>query len=588
MSPRYEGTEAELKQKYGFTDEDLSFLNEMDHAVYGGLIDLSQYIASLKGEFSNLNESEKNNLIAYLLAERFFPFGNTLNPSAEESAKENGLTLPKTLYYRIYAEPMTFGGAAHEIARMVGIEFMGQTQERLRDIIISKFKGIRIDAQVEEQLKRPPEFGGLGLTPEKARETSAVIREMVGRTILLDESKYSEWLAEETRRRHRQAAPESIITRGHEEDMKEAKEIESLAKKMPQKGLEQMKVLNDAVYAIVERLPDKPTDNYLLQRLESIISTRLRDVRSKNEILMKLTREAKVGGMDFDRALAERVTEEIEKGYKEFRSVIQEEEKTRLFKQLADQEKKIVERKRREAEEHTRWYEEKIKSRQVADLEKGKVLERMKVIAQGYTTPIPTPAQAKEKMKEKAAFGELVPAYPGSKQGAGAPSAPISALVAPGDEGAAIKGGALPGMTPEKPIVRVSKETAEAGKRVMGARPKIQDVTVVGARLAGPLQEIGSMNLETLRRLGSPDEAIKKILNSVELLGTESFERRVQGIQAWQGCPLQRVYLSLLAEAFKSAKNVNSLVEEKRKAGMDAPTPEELQAIITLNTKLRL
>jgi hypothetical protein len=567
-SSRYADLEGELRRTYGLT--------------YGGLIDLNQYVASLRGEFPNLNDEEKNKLIASLLAVRFTPLGDDLSPSAEAVAKEQALALPKTPYYRIYTRPMTFGGAAHEVARMAGIELMGTTQERLRDILMSRFKGIRIDAQVEEQLKRSAEFGGIGLDPERARTAAAAIRDIIARTTLLSEQEYSEWLAEETRRRHAPAPEEGRASKPPEpeEDRLEAKEVAHAASKMPAKILEQTKVLNDAVHAIVERIPSRPTDDYLVRRLESIISTRLRDVRSRNEVLLKLMREVKVGGMDMDRATAERVAEEIEKGYKEFRSAIHEEEKSRLFKQLADQEKKIEERKRREAEAHARWYEEKIKSRQLADEEKKKVLERMKVIAQGYTTPIPSPVEAKEKVKEKAAFGELVPA---------APAPPPAALIGPKESPVpeAPRAPMAPA-APAKPVVKVSRETAEAVKQVPGARPRVEDVKVVRQRLTGPLQEIGGMTLESLRRLGTPEDAVRKVTASIDLLGQESFERRVQGIQAWQGSPLQQLYLSLLAEAFKGKKSVNALAEEKRKAGSDVPTPDELQAIITLNTKLRL
>jgi hypothetical protein len=42
----------------------------------------------------------------------------------------------------------------------------------------------------------------------------------------------------------------------------------------------------------------------------------------------------------------------------------------------------------------------------------------------------------------------------------------------------------------------------------------------------------------------------------------------------------------LLQASFAAGKPVSALAEEKRKAGEDVPSPEELAAIISLNSKL--
>jgi hypothetical protein len=82
-------------------------------------------------------------------------------------------------------------------------------------------------------------------------------------------------------------------------------------------------------------------------------------------------------------------------------------------------------------------------------------------------------------------------------------------------------------------------------------------------------------------------DAAKRLEEKVGLLAEESFEKRIAGVQAWQGSPLQKKYLALLAEAFKAGKQVQALIEEKQQAGEDVLTSEELDAIMALNNKLR-
>jgi hypothetical protein len=562
----------------------MTFLNEMDHAVFGGLIDLKQYVAALREEFPNLNNEEKSKLIATLLAYRYVPFGMDLKPTAEEVAKEQKLTLPKTPHYKIFSKPLTYMGAAHEVARAAGISLMGQTQERLRDIILSRVKGIRIDAQVEDQLKHSVEMGGLGLKEDHARITTETIADIIGRAKLVTEEEYSNWLSKEIHGDiEAKAAPETkpLVTTPEQEE--EEKEIAEIISKMPKAEQDNASVLAGSIRNILERLSWRPEDPYLQRRFTNMISTRLRDVRSRNEFFMKLMRDVKVGGLSLEREEAEKITNEVETGYNEFRGNVEKEEKERLSKQLEAQEKKVQERKRRETEDHAKWFEEKIKSKQAAEDEHKRAFEQLKVIAQGKTSPIEHPIEAKDKAKEKAAFGDLVPVKAPAKK------VERPKEIIPPAKKAEKKLETPARKVPVKPVVKVSIETARIQKAAAGARPKIEDVQMPTSapRLAGPIQEIGNITLDQFRRLGSPVDAAKRLEEKVGLLAEESFEKRIAGVQAWQGSPLQKKYLALLAEAFKAGKQVQALIEEKQQAGEDVLTSEELDAIMALNNKLR-
>lgn len=601
-SERYQEASSMIKREFGMEDDDLSFLSEMEHAVLGGVINLEQFIIALRGEFPNLNDAEKNRLIGILLAYRFEPFAEQLKPTPVEAARTQNIKLATAPYYRIYSKPLTFRGAAHEVARMAGIDLMGQAQERLRDAIVSRMKGIRTDGQIEELFMRPPEQTGLGLPEEKARIARESLVELIGRAQLLGEDEYAKWLNDQIH--HKQAKTvDSTATAVSTSPLQDAedKEIADIARRMPVTREVEETVLMRSTASVIKNLSWKPTDDYLMRRLENTISTRLRDVRSRNEVFIKLMRDDKVGGLGLDRKQAEKIAEEIEQGYQTYRTAVSGEEKDKLKTQLVEQEQKVEERKRRDAEAHAKWFEEKIKGKQ--DSAKSG-LELLRVIARGQTTPI-HPLDAKETANEKASFGDLVEAtQSGARPEAVNAMRQLSNAFKDG-KGATKKAGtnkvsAVPtslSPAPNKPavapMVKVSVETARVAQKSVGStKPKMQDVTPMnktGMALSGPLQEIGQMTLEHFRRLASdPKMAAKRVLDIADVLGHESYERRIAATEAWKSSPLQRMYIELVTSAFLKKKSVTEVANDKRTAGGQAPTPEEIMAIIDLNRSLSL
>jgi hypothetical protein len=103
----------------------------------------------------------------------------------------------------------------------------------------------------------------------------------------------------------------------------------------------------------------------------------------------------------------------------------------------------------------------------------------------------------------------------------------------------------------------------------------------------GPVEELRAMTLAEFRRLAKdPSMAVEKILSRVAILSQESFERRIEGIRAWQSSPLQGMYMRLVAESFRSGTPIAELVDTKRRGGEEVPTSAELAAMISLNSTL--
>ena len=376
---------------------------------------------------------------------------------------------------------------------------------------------------------------------------------------------------------------------------------------MPKPVRDTSSILASSTRAIVGRLSVKPTDAYLIRRLEQIVSTRLRDVRSKTEVIQTLMREIKVGGMGLARADAERIGQELEAGYAEFHAQIMSEERTKSDIQSKEQEQKVADRKKREAEEHARWFQEKIQGKRKEEEAKQQLVQRMRVVAQGFTTPITLPPHAldmKEQAKEKAELGELVDAdraqsLPRVNRGAagrrgqgavvGSIGSPQGRLDDRVNERARQQDPVRP-VVPSvpSPSVRVSSETARAAAQEADTnRPRMDDVKVLRTRLSGPLQELGELTLTSFRRLGkTPDVAMARLEQVVDLLSQESFDKRISAIRAWQTSPLQKAYLGLVTEAFMKKMSVSALCEQKRAAGEDGLTAQEITAILGLNAKL--
>ena len=491
---------------------------------------------------------------------------------------------------RIILKPLTYGGAASEIAAMSGFSLVGSMRERLRDLIISKVKGVRIDSQIKEMLMRQSDFGGLGLDAAMADKTISVLNEFISSVRLMSEDEYADWLAEETRKRN---APEKPLT---DDDQ----EIATIRAKMPPVPAVPSSVLEQAVQSIYSSLKDRPVDEYLVKRLQHVISSRLRDVRNEMELRMLLQRDSKVGGLGLPKALAETMAKSIEEGYALFHERIMEEEKHRLDEQLEEQKKKIEERRTREAEEHAQWYRDKILARKEQEEGKQRITEEIKrVYAVGPTNPINAhPMDVKEKTRETARFGELVSApattapveTPNKASPTNGPS-PVGSSTAAAAASTVQSAVPRPISTPATapaPIqeVKVSKVTADMATTAQ-PRPRLDDVRFASPRLMGPVQELRGLSLSEFRRLAKdPQIAAQKIRQKIETLGQESFERRVEGIKAMQESSLQQAYIKLVADAFRSGRPVVQLAEELRAKGEDVPSPDEVAAIISLNSTL--
>ncbi len=121
----------------------------------------------------------------------------------------------------------------------------------------------------------------------------------------------------------------------------------------------------------------------------------------------------------------------------------------------------------------------------------------------------------------------------------------------------------------------------------IASKPVVKDVQSK-KRLAGPVEELRYMTLTDFRRLSKdPNQAITKIMDSVELVQDQGYHKKVEAIKAWQASPVNQIYVSLTQRAIFESSPLEELRSSYDADKTKMLTKEELAAVIKLNTELR-
>jgi hypothetical protein len=543
LSDHYLRSVESVKSEFKLNDEDSIFIDDLDRLVMAGDLDLESYLVALEDEFKNkIPDADRDRMYARLLAERFVPLNDALQPSAEEVAKAEGLQLPAGSYYRVYLKPLSFSGTATEVSETAGLSSAGgPLRDRLRNLILEKVKNKMVDAQIMETLTRGLDFGGLGLEKSLAVKVLAVLNDILSRAQIMSEEEYSAWLTEKIQ-------PKATVQAGKPQrpPSPEDAEIEAIKQDMHLPAAGVKGASEQAVDAIVTQLGPLALDEYLTDRLRNAVSSRLRDVRSEIEFRQLLARSRKVGGLELDEAKVNEVAGQVEQGYQKFHTNIAGEEKQKIEVQLAEQKQKIEERRGREAQERAAWFEEKIKSRSSGEAQALQGLNRLRSL------------ETREAAKEQEKFG------------------PMLEVPAEGQS-----------------TVKVSSATVKLEQTQAAAPSSLDSITPAtkssAPKLVGLVGELGSMNMEEFRRLDrEPATAAQKILQKIQTLAQESLEKRLDGIKSFRASPLQTTYVSLMGESFRTGKPVLDLAAAKRQSGENTLSPDEVRALLQINSQLNV
>ncbi len=125
-----------------------------------------------------------------------------------------------------------------------------------------------------------------------------------------------------------------------------------------------------------------------------------------------------------------------------------------------------------------------------------------------------------------------------------------------------------------------------ASKEDAGTRKPMHDVKPI-PKIMGPLEELQFLDLTNFRRLGkTPEEMTVKVFNKIKLLEHDGYEKMIMGISAWRKSPVNRLYLKIVSDAVSSNLPLKEAITAREGRHEDGLSLEEIEAIMSLNSKL--
>ncbi len=322
---------------------------------------------------------------------------------------------------------------------------------------------------------------------------------------------------------------------------------------------------------IINRLNLNLADDVLFKRLRNIIIARLKQVRDDLETKEILMKSNKVGGMEFSETQAEVIITAL-KNY----DLNTGESKTR---------RPALPRPVRVTAPETIKVEEKSPAAAI-HIEEEDGLPVIKfpgaALPQTLTEALPAVVDTKnEPTFEKSLpvsgqHGKIMIESESSGQQVSVNQAPMPAVASE----------KLPAPSPAPYVA--SQHIPETVLNSKNAnKPNLDDVRFE-KRLMGPIEELENMTLIDFRRLAAdPNAAVNKIKEKIELLGEESFSKRLEGITAWHKNEVNKFYRLLGQSAMTEGKNMEETVRERLLAGKPTLSIDELHAVMELNRALR-
>lgn len=134
-----------------------------------------------------------------------------------------------------------------------------------------------------------------------------------------------------------------------------------------------------------------------------------------------------------------------------------------------------------------------------------------------------------------------------------------------------------------QPAPHVKNIQSQPIKSPLSSRPNLDGVKFT-PKLMGPIEELGSMTLIDFRRLAeSPEAAVKKIMEKVELLSKDSLVKKLSGIEAWKKNEVSRFYRLLGQESMKQGKGIEEIINDRLNEGKPTLSIDEFYAIMDLH-----
>lgn len=412
-------------------------------------------------------------------------------------------------------------------------------QHRLELIVASYRDGVRTREQAISVMMRPLKTGGLEMKEAEAGDVLALVSAELGEPA----AKVEEAVVEPAVVSAGAGAKADSFTPEDEEEVRRVAETKKEAMEHPA-------LITDTKAAAEKIAADAKlsfASGELKTRFEHIIDARLRDVRDGFETREKLEATPEQGGVGLSGVPLVAVMEMVEHMDAMHHKALAAEMAGKKEAAKAERAAKAV------TQETVKTQEEQVMAKRYAEIT-GKAPQQIVTPTPSLTTVALPAADLIRAREQNIDTGKV--------------RAAIEAAKAP-----------MPRVTPV--LSEPSIPQAASG------RPRVEDIRFE-RKLSGPVEELRLLTLTDFRRLSKdPKQAILRVQDKVEIAAHEGYDRRIAAIRAWRESPLCQAYLSLSREALMGGKGVIQILAEKRVAGQDVPTDEELHAIVELNGILR-
>ncbi len=289
--------------------------------------------------------------------------------------------------------------------------------------------------------------------------------------------------------------------------------------------------LEEVVAKICVQLSNVMKDQSLMGRCREIVATRVREVRGENETRAILERSVENGGLGMSGLELETLVQTIEENVNIFRS-----QKQKLLND--EQQNKQIQKQQKEVE-----------------------IEQMK-------------------QKETQLFNKRYAAVTGKVPTESmAPSAPALARATAATSIQQHLEQQASRIDTQKVKQAVEKTIPHLKPNTQNPKPLVQDVQFT-RRLAGPIEELRSIDLERFRRLFTdPVQAVQKIKDMLDLLEEQGYEKRVQGLQSFRASPLFKQCIGVTQQAFVTGKGIDAVLGNLKR--------QEYDELMKLNSEIR-
>lgn len=326
-------------------------------------------------------------------------------------------------------------------------------------------------------------------------------------------------------------------------------------------------IFSNAAKAFIEEKNIQFENEQKKQAFTNYITTYLRDLRNKKEMMYLLTRPKESQGLGVSNSAAVEILNSLDKKKlslnMDYATVVDKAKKVEFVEKQPETKKTFVEPKpvQPEVKKQTEPAEKPEKPMFIPQkFDKPKFEEQLEQQAK--------PEQDKKQELKKIAMAE-------------------EARVAP----VIIQ----PKQPEKKPEIQVVKEIEKTKpvkfqKKVSSTtkekRPMVQDIkfTPMEGGLVGPVQEIQRINLVDFRRM---DPRFKEIvIEKIEILGETSFGDKIKGIVAWKHSPVNRIYLLMSLKALQTGKTIDDIIIEWQRQNQPVLTRTEFEEINIFNKAL--